>query len=135
MHTMPAIKINSIYPALPAADMDRAKRWYERTLGLRPVRESEQGALYQWGDGRLFVFPSQGAGTNKATAATVTVDDARRTAEDLRSAGVELEKYDIPGVTWEGDVAKLPESDGEILGGWFKDSEGNILAFGEFPLR
>lgn len=135
MQTMPAIKIRSIYPALPAADLERAKRWYEGTLGLRPIRESEQGALYEWGDGQLLVFPSAAAGTNKATAATLAVDDARRTADELRNAGIKLEKYDIPGVTWDGDLAKMPESDGEILGGWFKDSEGNILGFGEFPLR
>ncbi len=42
----------------------------------------------------------------------------------LKSRGVEFEHYDLPDVTWDGDVASLGEMG---RGAWFKDSEGNVL--------
>jgi hypothetical protein len=45
---------------------------------------------------------------------------------------VKLERYDIHGVQWENGIAHVPVGDREMLGGWFKDSEGNIIGFGEY---
>jgi hypothetical protein len=42
----------------------------------------------------------------------------------LKSQGLAFEHYDLPGVTWDGDVASIPEMG---RAAWFKDSEGNIL--------
>ena len=41
----------------------------------------------------------------------------------LRSRGITFERYDMPGVTREGDI----HSFGNRRAAWFKDPEGNIL--------
>jgi hypothetical protein len=42
----------------------------------------------------------------------------------LKAKGVKFEDYDFPGLKTENGIAKT--SDGR--GGWFKDSEGNLIA-------
>jgi hypothetical protein len=52
-------------PRLPAADIDRAKEWYEAKLGLTPERSEEvgQGLWYQTGGGWFYLYPTPSAGT------------------------------------------------------------------------
>ena len=42
---------------------------------------------------------------------------------DLKQRGVQFEEYDVPGFDKETGIAQT----GEDRGGWFKDSEGNLL--------
>lgn len=133
MPVMHEIKFKEAHATLPASDINRAKRWYSETLGLQPVYEGETDAVYEIGGSRLYMFQSMSAGTNQATAVTLAVDDAGRTAQELHRAGVELEKFDIPGAEWEEGIARSPsERAAATRGGWFRDSEGNIIGFGEF---
>ena len=113
--------------ALPASDMDRAKRWYSEKLGLEPVEEDEYGgARYETGGARFLVFLSPFAGTNQATAAGFTVENFDEIIEHLRSKGVAFEDVDFGelGSTVDG-VISAPDGS---KAAWFKDSEGNILA-------
>ena len=72
----------------------------------------------------LFVYRSPYAGTNKATAVTFVAEEVDDLVRTLRGRGVTFEHYDLPDLTWDGDVASHPEW-GKAA--WFKDSEGNIL--------
>ena len=85
--------------------------------------------MYRAGSSGVFVYPSEFAGTNKATAATLVVADTVAAVEELRGKGVTFEEYDMPGLKTENGVAEL----GGVKGAWFKDSEGNILALTEMP--
>ncbi len=114
---------------LPAADYDRAKGFYGGTLGLSTVMEDPGGVLYKAGSAHVFVYPSEFAGTNKATAATFIVADAVATVEELRGKGITFEEYDQPGLKTENGIAEI----GGVKGAWFKDTEGNILALTEMP--
>jgi catechol 2,3-dioxygenase-like lactoylglutathione lyase family enzyme len=109
---------------LPAADLDRAKGFYGGTLGLESVMENAGGVLYRAGSSMVFVYPSEFAGTNKATAATFVAADVPATVEELRGKGVTFEEYDMPGLKTENGIADLEG----VKGAWFKDTEGNILA-------
>jgi len=71
--------------------LETAKKFYEGTLGLTKVLENEEVLAFKTGKSTLFVYRSQYAGTNKATAATFVaeeVDDLVRTlkAEALHSS-------------------------------------------------
>lgn len=117
-----------MFPALAASDMDRAKKWYSEKLGLEPTHEDEMGgARYESGGTEFLLYPSQYAGTNKATAAGFTVDDFDAVIDELRSRGVEFEHVDFGemGQTVDGVISS---PDGSMKSAWFKDSEGNILA-------
>ena len=116
---------------LPAGDFERAKQWYMDVLGMKPVYEDPSGAQYQAGGGTEFwLYPSQFAGTNQATALAFLAPDLSADIEELRSRGVTFEEYDLPGITTVDGVAEFPNGD---RGAWFKDSEGNIIALFESP--
>ena len=116
----------SVAAALAVSDLQRARDFYEGTLGLRPTHEDDGSVLYGSGASAVLVYPSRYAGTNQATAATWAVgDDLDAVVEDLRGKGVAFERYDdLPGVSREGDVHLM----GEMRGVWLKDPDGNILS-------
>jgi catechol 2,3-dioxygenase-like lactoylglutathione lyase family enzyme len=107
-------------------DIEVARRFYEDTLGLKPAPGQEPGTLrYRGGSSTIFVYPSQYAGTNKATAVTWDVGkDVDSVVKALGSKGVRFEKYDLPGTTRKGDV----HVQGKRRLAWFKDPDGNIHA-------
>ena len=110
--------------ALAVSDLHRARDFYENTLGLAPVQEQPGGILYKSGNSVVLVYPSEYAGTNKATAAAWAVgDDFDAIVEELRSKGVSFEHYDLPDTTREGDVHIADD----FKAVWFKDPDGNIL--------
>ncbi|HEY3210758.1 MAG TPA: VOC family protein [Actinomycetota bacterium] len=116
---------------LPASDVERAKSWYADHLDLKPTTEDPTGVQYKTGDGTEFwIYPSQYAGTNQATAMGFLAKDLSTEMDDLKSRGVTFEEYDIPGVKTVEGIADF--GNGE-RGAWFKDSEGNIIALFESP--
>jgi catechol 2,3-dioxygenase-like lactoylglutathione lyase family enzyme len=116
---------------LAAADLARARAWYSDVLGLEPVEPVEPDAeqLVYRVEGIVFgIYASENAGTNKATAARLVVDDFDVAHAELLSKGVVFEDYDLgPDFCTVDGVLTSP--DGERTS-WFKDSEGNILALG-----
>lgn len=115
-----------MYAYLPASDVARARRFYEQTLGFTPTEDVADGVVYECAGGTsAFLYPTPNAGTSKASQAFWQVDDIEREVAELKSRGVELERYDMP----DGQV----DANGIFTGGgaraaWFKDTEGNILA-------
>ena len=110
--------------ALAVSDMGRATKFYGETLGFTAAMESEGGTLYTGGKGTaFFVYPSEFAGTNKATAMSINVDDFDATVEDLRGKGISFLDYDMPGLKTENGVARTP--DGPAA--WFADPDGNLI--------
>jgi catechol 2,3-dioxygenase-like lactoylglutathione lyase family enzyme len=110
---------------LAVGDLDRARDFYENTLGLPVLQEVPGAILYKSGDSVVLVYPSEFAGTNKATAASWAVgDDFDSIVDDLSEKGVTFEHYDdLPETTREGDVHVMDA----YKAVWFKDPDGNIL--------
>lgn len=114
-----------IFASLPAADLARARTWYAERLDLKPIEEDSAGNFwFETGGARFFVYESQFAGTNQATAAAWTVDDVTGTVAELRGRGVVFEEYDMGEYVTQDGVMTLPDGS---KGAWMKDSEGNIL--------
>ena len=119
------LKDAPIVPYIPVADVGRARKFYEGVVGLKPKEEYAGGVIYECGRGSwVFMYPSPGAGTSKASTAFWAVDDVAAEVAELRARGVVFEEYNVPG---------LKTVDGILTAGgaktaWFKDSEGNILA-------
>jgi catechol 2,3-dioxygenase-like lactoylglutathione lyase family enzyme len=114
-----------IISTLPVVDMDRARRFYEERLGLRPLESTaEGGVVFTAGGGTLLELTPQKEPTKaEHTALTFEVDNVERELTELESRGVRFEDYDMPGLKTENHIARM---DGE-KGAWFKDPEGNIL--------
>jgi catechol 2,3-dioxygenase-like lactoylglutathione lyase family enzyme len=116
---------NDAQATIAVKNLTAARKFYEATLGLKPVHtEGKEAVSYKSGNSQVLVYHSQYAGTNKATAATWMVDDVEGLAKDLKAKGVKFEHYDMPGMTRKGDVHVA----GTMKAAWFKDPDGNILA-------
>jgi catechol 2,3-dioxygenase-like lactoylglutathione lyase family enzyme len=121
--------INTFTPiaTIPTTDPGRAQKFYEDTLGLQMERENEAGAFYKSGDGRVFVYRSQYAGTNKATAITFGTDDVAKfdaAIDSLRKKGVKFMTFEYEGMNWQNGVAVMGDNMRAV---WFADPDGNIL--------
>ncbi|HYC31770.1 MAG TPA: VOC family protein [Gemmatimonadales bacterium] len=113
-------------PMLAVKDVDRARRFYEDTLGLTAVPGGLDDILqYEAGGTTFVVYPSEYAGTNKATALTWVVGSSLdEEVEALKRKGVTFEHYELPGTKRRGDI----HESGPIRNAWFKDPDGNIHA-------
>lgn len=119
---------HTVYTTIPTADLDRAMKWYESRLGLKPAEVRGDGARYMLGGGTGFLlYPTQNAGKAPNTLMSFVSADARAEIAALQAAGVVFEDYDMPGLKTENGVAML----GGSPGGWFKDADGNILGIFE----
>jgi len=117
---------------VPAADLQRARGFYADTLGLEPAQEHPGGLIYTTAGGTtFFLYETEYAGQAGHTIAQIHVADVAKEVEELKERGVQFEHYDMPGMTWDGDVATDPEMGSAA---WFKDSEGNILCLDDAPL-
>ena len=77
---------------LPAADLDRARRFYEGTLGFFPADVPPGGVRYEAADGaRFLVFLSSGRASGSHTQLGLQVDDIASEVAELRSRGVVIE--------------------------------------------
>jgi catechol 2,3-dioxygenase-like lactoylglutathione lyase family enzyme len=109
-------------------DLDRARKFYQETLGL-DAKEAMGGEVLEVkaGDTLINVYRSEFAGTNKATALTFDVDDIEAEVRGLKDKGVFFEHYETPGLEQRGD---LYVAEG-MKTAWFKDPDGNILSLFE----
>ena len=82
------LKNAPIVPYIPVADVARARTFYEGTLGLEAKEVYAGGVIYECGKGSwVFMYPSAGAGTSKASTAFWQVDDvAAEVASSRRGA-------------------------------------------------
>ena len=116
---------------VPVKSLDRAKPFYEQTLGLEPLPAEQPGVqAYRAGGSTVLVYESQFAGANQATTITWSLGASfDEVLKALQAKGVAFLHYDnMPGVTLDGDV--------HVAGGkhvaWFQDPDGNIINIGDY---
>lgn len=112
---------------LPTRDLPSARTFYEDTLGFTPERESVAGVSYKSGSAMVFLYESEYAGTNKATAVSFDVplsafDDEVRA---LREKGVSFLTFEAEGLEWTEGVASMMGEDMKSV--WFTDPDGNVI--------
>jgi catechol 2,3-dioxygenase-like lactoylglutathione lyase family enzyme len=114
-----------LYAYVPVHDLRRAQAFYQDKLGLGPGEPSDGGITFRCGGSTaFFMYPSAGAGTNRASCAFWAVDDVRATVAWLKGRGVVFEEYDTPDMKTVDSIF----IGGGAAAAWFKDTEGNILA-------
>ena len=111
------------YATLPVTDLDRARHFYRDMLGLHEDMVTEGGVMYRSGGTRFFVYPSRNR-PGGHTQMSWTVADIRGEVQALKTKGVRFERYEIPGVEMEGEIA---HSGPHVWTAWFKDPDGNLL--------
>lgn len=122
---------------LPAQDLDRARRFYAERLGLEPIDAREGALLYSCGGQEFAVFASTGAASGDHTQLGFMVPDLDVAVAELRDRGLAFEEFDFGDFSVTNGVVEIPgyypskAPTGERAI-WFRDSEGNLLAVGEF---
>ena len=105
--------------AIPATDIERAKRFYRDCLGLPLLFEAPNMAFFECGGVRLYVDANAGAMKPGAyTGIYFRTRDIEGTHEALKSAGATI--HEAPRL-----IARLPDRDVWLM--WVKDSETNLL--------
>lgn len=121
------LKSKTAVATIAVTNLDKAREFYEGKLGLEPTGEQVEpdSMTYGAGNSTLFVYVSQFAGTNKATAVIwETGNDLEKVMDQMRGKGITFEHYDLPGATRKGDIHDY----GAMKAAWFKDPDGNIHA-------
>ncbi len=109
---------------LACRDVERAKQFYTETLGLELIEDMGEVFTLKTGSTFLNVYKSEHAGTNRANAVVWDCgEEIDAIVSNLKSRGVEFERYPEMGMKIEGD---LHVQDG-FKAAWFKDPDGNIL--------
>lgn len=113
---------------LPVKDMARARRFYERSLGLVAEGEKPDGKfVYRAGATEIALFPRPEGTLATHTALSFRVADIDVAVLSLKARGVVFADYDLPGLKTVGHVCVL----GAEKAAWFSDPEGNILCLHE----
>ena len=113
---------------LPVIDMGRARRFYERQLGLEAGAAKPDGKfVYRCGGTEIALFPRPGGTKAEHTALSFRVGDIRAAIRELEERGVKFADYDLPGLKTVEHVCVL----GSEKAAWFQDPEGNILCLHE----
>jgi catechol 2,3-dioxygenase-like lactoylglutathione lyase family enzyme len=118
---------------VPTTDLQRAKRFYEETLGLKAaISDEERGVYFQAGEGTMLNLYERQHATAEHAVATFLVENIEEVMSDLRSRGISFEEYDMPDLKTENGV--YSDQSG-FKASWFKDLDGNILAIEQLPRR
>lgn len=124
------ISNSKITPTLPVVDLNRAKRFYHETLGLKISTEDNMGVLFESGDCSMLYIYKRGPTKADHTVVSFEVEDIDSEVRDLRRKGIEFEEYDISdmGLKTVNGIATYRGEEYEEKTAWFKDTEGNIIA-------
>ena len=106
-------------------DLDEAKDFYGRKLGLR-VKETPEGLeLELKGGARVFIYPSTDYTAPEHTVLNFAVDDIDAAIAELTAKGIRMEQYDLPEI--KTDEKGIFRGQGPTIA-WFRDPAGNILS-------
>lgn len=110
---------------LLATDLEESKAFYAGKLGLEILHESEEEITYKCGgDSQLSVTKSTTGTSDEQTQAGWRVTDLDAELAELRSRGVEIQEYDLPGLKTVDGVADV----GFARIAWIVDPHRNALA-------
>jgi catechol 2,3-dioxygenase-like lactoylglutathione lyase family enzyme len=111
-------------------DMDRAKEFYEGTLGLQIEVLSEEFGVtalkLNGGDVLMYLSPEMTPASY--TMLNFEVDDIEAAVEGLASRGISFERYD----GFDHDEKGIVRGPGPQIA-WFKDPSGNVIAVLQQP--
>jgi catechol 2,3-dioxygenase-like lactoylglutathione lyase family enzyme len=114
---------------LPVKDLDRARDFYVKKLGLEAEGLAADGKflLRCKGGAKLALFPKPGGTKAEHTAVSFLVGDIVAEIRALEHRGVQFHDYDLPGLKTFEHVCVL----GSEKAAWFSDTEGNVLCLHE----
>lgn len=122
------ITFSRAFSTFSSNDIEKAKEFYGKTLGLK-VKDDEEGlGLVFDGGQQVFIYPKEDHQAATFTVLNFPVDDISAAVDKLSGLGVKFESYggdmktDDKGIFWGRKQGKGPNI------AWFKDPAGNFLS-------
>lgn len=114
-----------VHPVLLATDLAQAREFYHDKVGLEIIVENDDRIEFRCGGGTKLAVSKSTTGTSDSqTQIGWEVDDLRAELDELRSRGVNVEDYDLPGLKTENGIADV----GFAWMAWIVDPGKNALA-------
>ena len=113
---------------LPVKELERARDFYVKQLGLDPEGLAPDGKFVLRAKGtRVALMPKPGGTKAEHTALSFKVENIAADIKALKARGVSFHDYDLPGFKTVDPIAVLANE----KAAWFSDPEGNILCLHE----
>lgn len=122
------LQTSKAFSGFSVDDSEKAKKFYEQTLGLTIREEKEMPGLISLliNEGNtVMVYPKENHEPATYTVLNFPVNDIDKTAEELTSKGVKFENYDTKDI--KTDEKGIFRDNGMAIA-WFKDPAGNIFS-------
>ena len=110
-------------------DLQKAREFYEGTLGLRVSEENDLLTLHLAGDRDTLIYPKPDFEPATYTILNFPVGDVDQAVDELVARGVRFERYD----GFDQDEKGISRAQGGPAIAWFTDPAGNILSVLEVP--
>jgi catechol 2,3-dioxygenase-like lactoylglutathione lyase family enzyme len=111
-----------------ATDLDRARAFYQRTLGLTVTEQNDFACVLDAHGTMLRVTAVPKVSPAGYTVLGWRVTDITATVRDLAARGVEFRRYD--GMDQDDDGIWTTPGGDQVA--WFPDPDGNLLSLTQF---
>jgi predicted enzyme related to lactoylglutathione lyase len=119
------LRDSKAFSGFSANDIEKAKEFYGRTLGLKISESNGLLTLHLAGGNNVLIYPKPNHTPAMFTVLNFPVDDVDRAVDELTKRGVRFEIYDLPEI--RTDKKGIMRGNGATIA-WFKDPAGNILS-------
>lgn len=110
---------------LLATDLKASQDFYAEKIGLEIIRETDYAVWFKCGsEGGISISLSTTGTADAQDKATWRVDDLAAEVAELRSRGVEIIDYDLPGIKTTNGIADV----GHAFAAWLVDPGKNSLS-------
>lgn len=118
------LRTKEAFSSFSVNDIQKAKAFYEQTLGLKVSEKPEGLELQEPGGGSVFLYAKPNHAPATFTVLNFIVEDIEAAVDELTKQGVRFEQYDGEIKT---DDKGIHRNGGPVIA-WFKDPAGNILS-------
>ena len=121
------LQTTGAFSSFAVPDIEAARRFYGKTLGLKVEENTEMGILdlQLQGGNHVMVYPKPDHKPAVFTILNFPVKDIAATVKDLTTAGVQMDRYALDEM--KPDAQGIYRGQGPAIA-WFKDPAGNILS-------
>jgi predicted enzyme related to lactoylglutathione lyase len=113
------------FSGFAASDIQKAKEFYGKTLGLKISEDHGMLTLHLAGGNNVLIYPKPNHIPATFTVLNFPVDDVDLAVDELTKRGVRFEIYALPEI--KTDEKGIMRGNGPTIA-WFKDPAGNILS-------
>ena len=119
------LKESSAFSGFSVNDIQKAKDFYGRTLGLQVSESHGLLTLQLAGGNKVLIYPKVNHAPATFTVLNFPVENVDESVDELAKRGVRLEIYDESDI--KTDEKGIMRGKGPTIA-WFKDPAGNVLS-------